>query len=85
MSGVGADKDCLSRANPSFATKPALILHAYNQAGLWGFHHVQFTTKNMDASVEIAKSAGLELVCTISQGGGIYNYLRGPGVWFEMI
>ena len=46
---------------------------------------MQFTTKNMDASVEIAKSAGLELVCTISQGGGIYNYLRGPGVWFEMI
>lgn len=58
---------------------------AYKQAGLWGLHHVQFTTKNMDASVELAKSAGLEIACTISQGGGIYNYLRGPGVWFEMI
>ena len=58
---------------------------ANKRAGLWGLHLMQFTTKDMNASVELAKSAGLELACTISQGGGVYNYLRGHGVWFEMI
>jgi hypothetical protein len=55
------------------------------RAGLWGLHHVQFQTKNMAESIELAKSAGLEVSCKIDQGGGIYNYLRGPGVWFEIM
>lgn len=58
---------------------------ANKRAGLWGLHHTQFTTKDMNASMELAKSAGLELACTINQGGGVYTYLRGRGVWFEMI
>ena len=58
---------------------------ANKRAGLWGLHHMQFTTKDMNASMELAKSAGLELACTINQGGGVYTYLRGRGVWFEMI
>ena len=35
--------------------------------------------------MELAKSVGLELACTISKGGGVYNYLRGHCVKFEMI
>ena len=35
--------------------------------------------------MELAKSAGLELACTISKGGGVYNYLRSHCVKFEMI
>ena len=46
---------------------------------------MQFTTKDINASVELAKSIGLELACTISKGGGVYNYLRGHCVKFEMI
>jgi len=55
------------------------------RAGLWGLHHLQFSTDDMDASLKLAKAAGLELVCTIDQGGGVYNYLRGPSIWFEIM
>jgi len=57
----------------------------YQAAGLWGLHHLQFSTDDMAASLKHAEAAGLELACTIDQGGGIYNYLRGPGVWFELM
>lgn len=58
---------------------------ANKKAGLWGLHHMQFRTDDMEASLKLAQDSGLELVCTIEQGGGIYNYLRGPGVWFELM
>lgn len=58
---------------------------ANQKANLWGLHHVQFTTDDMDAALSRAKAAGLELACEINQGGGVYNYLRGPGIWFELI
>ena len=57
----------------------------YVDAGIWGLHHVQFMTDDMDASVERAKAAGLEPACVIDQGGGIYTYLKGPGIWFEVM
>ena len=57
----------------------------YVEAGIWGLHHVQFTTNDMAASTRKAKSAGLEPACIINQGGGVYTYFRGPGVWFELI
>lgn len=55
------------------------------RAGLWGLHHVQFTTEDMDAALAQARQAGLDVACTIDQGGGIYTYLRGHGVWFELM
>ncbi len=58
---------------------------ANKKAGLWGLHHVQFQTDNMDAALDTARNRGLEVACTIEQGGGIYHYLRGPGVWFEIM
>lgn len=58
---------------------------ANKKAGLWGLHHVQFTTHDMDGALARAKAAGLSVACTIEQGGGIYHYLRGPGTWFELM
>ena len=58
---------------------------ANKTAGLWGVHHLQFTTDDMDAALAQAKRAGLELACRIDSGGGIYTYLRGPGIWFELM
>ncbi len=55
------------------------------KAGIWGLHHVQFETDDMEASIEDARNAGLEPVCKINQGGGVFTYLKGPGVWFELI
>ena len=56
------------------------------EAGLWGLHHVQFMTENMAAAIKKAQDAGLEAACIIeSVGGGNYTYLRGPGVWFEVM
>ena len=57
----------------------------YVEAGIWGLHHVQFTTGDMAASIKKAEQAGLNAACTIDQGGGVYTYLRGPGIWFELI
>jgi len=58
---------------------------ANKKAGIWGLHHIQFTTDDMDASLEVAKAPGLEPVCLIEAGGGKYAYLKGPGVWFELM
>lgn len=58
---------------------------ANKRAGLWGLHHIQFTTDDMAGSLETAKTAGLDVACTIEQGGGIYHYLRGPSTWFELM
>ncbi len=57
----------------------------YANAGIWGLHHVQFETDDMDTSIEQARHVGLESVCQIEQGGGSYTYLKGTGVWFELI
>jgi len=57
----------------------------YKKAGFWGLHHVQYVTDDMEASLAKAEAAGLELACRIEQGGGIYCYLRGHGIWFELM
>lgn len=54
-------------------------------AGLWGLHHLQFETSDMDAAIALARTHELDAACTIDQGGGRYTYLRGPGIWFELI
>jgi len=59
---------------------------ANKEAGLWGLHHVQFTTNNMHESIGVAENAGLTPACIIEQGErGNYTYLRGPSVWFELM
>ncbi len=59
---------------------------AHAEAGLWGLHHVQFTTNNMKDSIELAEQAGLQASCIIEQGErGNYTYLRGPSIWFELM
>jgi hypothetical protein len=58
---------------------------ANKKAGLWGLHHLQFTTDDIDASIAAAIKSGLELACFIEAGGGKYAYLRGPGIWFELM
>ena len=56
------------------------------EAGLWGLHHVQFMTSDMKTAIKKAEDTGLEAACVIdSVGGGSYTYLRGLGVWFEVI
>jgi len=57
----------------------------YKNAGIWGLHHLQYMTDDMEASLAKAKEAGLDLACRIEQGGGIYCYLRGHGIWFELM
>lgn len=58
----------------------------FMQAGIEALHHVQFMTTDMNAAIEKAKAAGLEPACLINGvGGGSYTYLRGPGVWFEVM
>lgn len=58
---------------------------ANQKADLWGLHHLQYMTDDMDKTLELAKAAGMEAACTIDQGGGRYAYLRGPGIWFEIM
>lgn len=55
------------------------------KAGLWGLHHVQFTTSDIEAAVAKGEAAGLNHYCRIDQGGGKYSYMHGPGIWFELI
>lgn len=58
----------------------------YMKAGIQGLHHVQFITDDMDAAIAKAVANGLEPACIIdATGGGKYTYLRGPGVWFEVM
>jgi len=55
------------------------------RAGIWGLHHVQFMTNDMALTIDQAQAAGLEASCLIDQGGGKYTYLKGPGIWFELM
>ena len=56
------------------------------EAKLWGLHHLQFACEDMDNTLQAGKENGLDPICMMNaSAGGRYAYLRGPGVWFELM
>jgi len=59
---------------------------AHKQAGLWGLHHLQFACTDMDKTLSEAKAQGLNPICEMNaSAGGRYAYIKGHGVWFEIM
>jgi len=57
---------------------------ANKRAGLWGSHHTQFTVDDLDAAIAECESAGMEMACEITSGGGRYIYMRSDAGWIEL-
>lgn len=54
------------------------------RAGIWGAHHTQFMTEDLDAAIAECETVGMTMTCEITSGGWRYIYMKGAAGWIEL-